>query len=74
MHYIKRRKERRKMQEYVPRKRGFTMTMIGLVAAGAFVALTKANNPEMDIKPMMMMVGGVALGCVVMNFISSRKK
>ena len=62
------------MTEYVPKRRGFSMTVISLVAAGAFIVLTKANNPEMDIKPMMVMFGGVAFGCVVMNFISRRKK
>ena len=62
------------MAEYTPRRRGFGMTMISLAAAGAFLAVTKAKNPGMDVKPLVMMLGGVVLACVVMNFLSSRKK
>ena len=62
------------MTEYVPKRRGFGMTVISLAAAGVFIALTKANNPEMDIKPMVIMLGSVAVACTVMNFISGRKK
>ena len=62
------------MTEYTPRRRGFGMTVISLAAAGAFLAVTKAKNPGMDVKPLVMMFGGVALACVVMNFVSGRKK
>ena len=62
------------MTEYVPKRRGFSMTVISLAMAGAFIVVTKAKNPEMDIKPMMMMFVGVALACVVMHFVSGRKK
>ena len=74
MHYLKRKRERRRMEEYVPKRRGFSMTVISLAAAGAFIAVTKAKNPGMDIKPMMMMFGSVVFACVVMNFISVRKR
>ena len=74
MHYLKRKRERRRTAEYVPRRRGFSLTLISLAMAGAFIVVTKAKNPEMDIRPMVMMFVGVALACVVMNFISGRKK
>ena len=62
------------MTEYVPKRRGFSMTVISLAMAGAFIVVTKARNPEMDVKPMVMMFAGVVLACVVLNFVSSRKR
>ena len=62
------------MTEYVPKRRGFSMTVISLAMAGAFIMVTKAKNPEMDIRPMVMMLVGVTLACVVMNFVSGRKR
>ena len=62
------------MTEYSPKRRGFSMTMISLAMAGAFIVVTKARNPEMDVKPMVMMFGGVVLACVLMNYISGRKR
>ena len=50
------------------------MTVISLAMAGAVIVVTKAKNPELDVKPMVMMLVGVALACVVMNFVSGRKK
>ena len=50
------------------------MTMISLAAAGVFLAVTKAQNPEMDIRPMLIMYGSVAVACVVMNLVSNRRR
>ena len=74
MHYVKRKRERRRMEEYTPKRRGFRMTVISLAAVGAFIAVVKAKNPGMDVKPLLMMFGGVTLGCAVMNLVSSRKR
>ena len=62
------------MAEYAPRRRGFRMTVISLAMAGAFIVVTKARNPEMDITPIAIMFACVALACVAMNVISGRKK
>ena len=62
------------MTEDASRRRGFFMTMIGLAMAGVLIAAIRGRNPEMDIKPMLMMFGGVTLACVVMNLISFRKR
>jgi hypothetical protein len=50
------------------------MTLASLAAAGAFIAIMKAKRPEMDIKPLVLMLGGVALGCFIMNIFSGRSK
>lgn len=50
------------------------MTLISLAAAGAFIAVTKAKNPGMDLKPILMMFGSVVAACVVMHFASNRKR
>ena len=77
MHYLKRKREKRvteRVTDEAPKKRGFAMTMISLVMVGAIIALIRSRNPEMDMKPMLMMFGGVVFVCLVMNFISNRKK
>ena len=74
MYYIKRKRERRNLEGGRPDRRGPRMTLASLVAAGAFIAAMKVQRPEMDIKPLVLMLGGVALGCFIMNIISGRTK
>ncbi|MDR0764995.1 MAG: hypothetical protein LBE65_05320 [Synergistaceae bacterium] len=50
------------------------MTFFSLVLSGVFIAVFKSKNPEMNIKPTLIMFGAVALGCAVMIFVSRRKK
>jgi len=50
------------------------MTIIGLAAAGVFIAVIKGRNPEMDLKPILMMYGAVTFACLLMNFVSNRKR
>ena len=50
------------------------MTFFSLAMAGAFIAVSKAVNPGMNVKPVIMMFGGVTLGCFVMMFIAGRKR
>ncbi|MDR1510508.1 MAG: hypothetical protein LBS53_12815 [Synergistaceae bacterium] len=49
-------------------------TFLSLAAAGAFIALSKTANPGMNVKPMLMMFGGVALGCFILSFVAGRNK
>jgi hypothetical protein len=74
MYYRKRRRERRFIEPERPRKRGTMMTFLGLAAAGAFIAVSKAVNPGMNVKPQLMMLGGVALGCFIMIFVVGGKR
>jgi hypothetical protein len=50
------------------------MTFFGLALSAAFIAVSKARNPGMNIKPALTMFGAVALGCAVMTIISGKKK
>ncbi|MDR1138016.1 MAG: small integral membrane protein 8 [Synergistaceae bacterium] len=50
------------------------MTFLSLAIAGAFIAVSKTVNPEMNIKPVLMMFGGVALGCFILTFVVGRKR
>jgi hypothetical protein len=73
--YYKRRKSGRRFPEPVKRpKRGSRMTFFSLAAVMAFIAASKAANPQMNIKPLLMMFGGVALGCFILAFCAGRKK
>ena len=74
MHYMNRKREKRRTEPIPPGRRGFRMTAISLAAVGAFIAVTKAKNPGMDLKPMLMMFGGVTAACVLMHFVSNRKR
>jgi len=49
------------------------MTFFSLAAAGGFLAVTKAANPGMNIRPLVMLLCGVALGCFIMTVLSGRK-
>jgi hypothetical protein len=73
MHYLK-RKHKRRVTEDAPMRRGVFMTMIGLAMAGILIAVIRGRNPEMDIRPMLMMFVGVTVACAAMNFISYRKR
>ena len=74
MYYIKRKRERRTQEADRPRRRGPRMTLASLAAAGAFIAAMKAQRPEMNIKPLVLMLCGVALGCFIMNILSGLSK
>jgi hypothetical protein len=50
------------------------MTFLSIAAAGAFAALSKAADPALNIRPALMVLGGVALGCLIMTAVSGRKK
>jgi hypothetical protein len=50
------------------------MTFFSLALTGAFIAVLRAKNPGMNIKPIVTMFGAVALGCAAMTLISRRKK
>jgi hypothetical protein len=50
------------------------MTFFSFALAGAFIAVFKAKNPGMNIKPILTMFGAVALGCAAMTFASRRRK
>jgi hypothetical protein len=50
------------------------MTFISLGMIGAFIAVSKAFNPSMNVKPIVTMFGCVALGCFILIFVSGRKK
>ena len=73
--YYKRRKSGRRLTEQ-PRtpKRGTRMTFFSLAMAGAFIAVSKAVNPGMNVKPVLMMLGWVTLGCFAMMFVAGRKR
>ncbi|MDR3279245.1 MAG: hypothetical protein LBT23_01925 [Synergistaceae bacterium] len=49
------------------------MTFFSLAAAGAFIAVTKAANPGINIKPILLMFGGIAIGCFIMTMLAGRK-
>ena len=75
MYYLKRRRESRATAR--PAKKRFSgpaMTFFSLVLAGAFIAVFRAKNPGMDIKPILTMFGAVALGCAAMTLVSRRRK
>ncbi|MDR1966883.1 MAG: hypothetical protein LBQ36_09245 [Synergistaceae bacterium] len=73
MHYKKR--ERKKRDESFARagNRGTRLTFISLAMSAAFVAVTKAFNPGMDVKPALMVFGGMAAGCVILALAARRK-
>jgi hypothetical protein len=74
MYYKKRKNGRRFPESAGTPKRGARMTFFSLAMAGAFIAVSKAVNPGMNVKPMLVTLGGVTLGCFVMMFIAGRKK
>jgi hypothetical protein len=74
MYYKKRKREPRFPEPARTPKRGTRMTFFSLAMAGAFIAVSKAVNPGMNVKPLLMMLGGVTLGCFVMMFIAGRKR
>jgi hypothetical protein len=74
MYYIKRKRERKSFSGDRPRRRGARMTFMSLAAAAAFMAVMKARNPGLDLKPALLMFAGVALGCFIMAAIGGRAK
>ncbi|MDR2779673.1 MAG: hypothetical protein LBB28_00945 [Synergistaceae bacterium] len=74
MYYKKRNKERRFPEPAKTPKRGAMLTFLSLAMAGAFIAVSKAANPRMNVTPMLLMLGGVALGCFIMIFVAGRKR
>jgi branched-subunit amino acid ABC-type transport system permease component len=50
------------------------MTFFSLALAGALIAVFRAKNPGMNVRPILTMFGAVALGCAMMTVISRRKK
>jgi len=74
MYYLKRNRERRPAAQNRPARRGPGMTFVSLGIAAAFIAVIKAKNPGLDIKPTMLMFGGVAFGCVIMALMAAKAK
>jgi hypothetical protein len=50
------------------------MTFMSFTAAAAFMAVMKARNPGLDLKPVMLMFAGVAWGCFIMAVVGGRAK
>jgi hypothetical protein len=76
LYYLKRRKAAREAAERPAKKRfgGAVMTFFSLALTGVFIAVFKAKNPEMSIKPIVTMFGAVALGCAAMTLVSRKRK
>jgi hypothetical protein len=74
MYYKKRNRERRFQEPARTPGRGPRMTFLSLAMAAAFIAVSKAANPGMNIRPMLLTLGGVALGCFIMMFVAGRKR
>jgi hypothetical protein len=72
MYYLKRKKERQQAAERLARRSPSRMTFASLAAVGAFIVVIKAMNPGANIKPILLMFGGAALGCLVMTVISGK--
>jgi hypothetical protein len=73
--YYGTRRERKRIEDIPPRrKKGPRLTFISLAVIGAFLAVTKMTNPDMNIKPLFTMFGGVALACFAMAILSGRNK
>jgi hypothetical protein len=75
MYYLKRRKAAREAAP--PAKKRFSgpvMTFFSLALTGAFIAVSRAKNPGMNIRPIVTMFGAVALGCAIMTVVSRRRK
>jgi hypothetical protein len=47
---------------------------MSLALVAAFMAVSKAYNPALNIKPIIVMFGAVAVGCFVMTVISGRNR
>ncbi|MDR1885920.1 MAG: hypothetical protein LBQ56_06555 [Synergistaceae bacterium] len=71
---LRRRKREPAKPEVRNRYGGGWMTFMSFFAIAASLAVVKARNPEMSIGPMILMIIGAGLACLVMFRIGRRNR